>query len=123
MCKNIDGLNGKAGKIVDWTLVISRVLIIPLLSLMLYGWWNHERRIHDGALNQAIVSGNRFTSEDGLEVWKEIAEIRGDVLILSAQQAAHLRESLPASELVGRSEYVKDYLEHDRRIGRLEAKP
>ena len=79
MCKSIEGLNGRTGKVVDWVRWVAQVGLLPLLGLALWGWWNHEERIDAIALAQHAIQSNRFTSADGLEVWREIAEIRADL--------------------------------------------
>jgi len=34
----------------------------------------------------ATIKGGRFTARDGLEVWKEIKDIRSDIAVLKARQ-------------------------------------
>ena len=79
MCKSIEGLNGRTGKFVDWVRWVAQVALLPILGIALWGWWNHEERIDAIALAQHAIQSNRFTSADGLEVWREIAEIRADL--------------------------------------------
>lgn len=79
MCRSIKGVNGRTGKLLDWVQWISQVLIVPLIALALWGWWNHEQRLNLVTLNQEVMANNRFTSADGLAVWKEIAVIRAQL--------------------------------------------
>lgn len=79
MCRSVEGVNGRAGRLLDWLAWISKVAMIPIATLALWAWWNHEERIDAVAVAQQIMSGNRMTSGDGLEVWREIASIRADI--------------------------------------------
>lgn len=75
----IPGINGKTNKLLAWAKFLSQVLVIPMIGLMLWAFWNHEERIDDLDISRATVEATRFTSENGLEVWREIAEIRAQL--------------------------------------------
>jgi len=86
VCKSIEGVNGTAGKVLDWVKYVSQVALLPLVALGFWGWWNHEERIDAVALaqqaiatTQEVMNANRFTSGDGLEVWKEISKLKRDI--------------------------------------------
>ena len=76
MCKSVEGINGWKGQMLDWVVWASRVAIVGLFGIMGWAWWDHEERIDALALAQQATQANRFTSADGLGVWREIAEIR-----------------------------------------------
>ena len=76
MCKSIEGINGTKGRMLDWIRWISQVALVPLLGLAMWGWWNHEGRIVANTTDLRVLDGNRFTSADGLEVWREISDIQ-----------------------------------------------
>lgn len=75
MCKSVEGVNGRAGQIIDWMRWVSQVLIVPLLGVAFMMWLNHEDRIDQITLTQAVMQGNRFTSQDGKEVWAAVASL------------------------------------------------
>jgi hypothetical protein len=82
MCKNVEGLNGKPGKVVDWAVTIARIATPLILTGVAFLWWNLEGRVDEAERDIAVMQGNLFTKEDGLEVWKQIgqfAAIREDI--------------------------------------------
>lgn len=60
----------------------------------------------------AEIKGNRFTSSDGLAVWKEIAQIR--------EQIAKLPNEFPPKWFIERLDKLEQSM--DRRLSSLEAK-
>lgn len=79
MCKNVEGLNGKTGKAVDWAVTIARIITPLLLTGMAFLWWNHETRIAKTSTDLAVMSGNRFTAADGLKVWQAMALLQSEI--------------------------------------------
>lgn len=112
MCKSIEGINGTVGKTLDWVRWFSQVLVIPLLFLAFSGWWNHEQRIREDSLAIAVMSGNRFTSENGLQVWREIANLQSQM-----QGKADLLGSAPVREDI--AEMKEDIRELRTRLDKM----
>jgi len=97
MCKNVDGLNGRAGKAIDWAVTIARIITPLILTVMGWAWWNHENRIDAVAQSVAVMEGNRFTMADGLEVWKRmeaITAMREDIAEIK-REVEYLRKRRP----------------------------
>ena len=120
MCQSVPSVKGPAGVYMDWAKWISQTIVFPLIgiamSAVLWGWWTHEQDIDELRLGQQ----SRFTAEDGNEVWQSIAESQREIVTMHERLSLHLETTLPASELVRMSTYQKEYLDHDRRIGKLE---
>jgi hypothetical protein len=76
MSVHVEGLNGKSGAVVDWAVAAARILTPLLLTGMSFLWWNHETRLQANTVGVQVMSSNRFTSEDGLEVWRAISVIQ-----------------------------------------------
>lgn len=106
MCKSIEGISGRTGKVLDWTRWISQVLVAPVLGLALWGWWNHEERIDAVAVAQEIMSNNRCTAKDCGEIWHEMTKIRAD-----------LDHKADAS---GAAPVLEDLRDHEERLRALE---
>ena len=112
MCKSVEGINGMTGKALDWArwgaIVVTPFLITALGGLFV--WLFLELREDTDANTTAIsalstamqvMEGNRFTSEDGIAVWraidgkadamgaepviKELEEIKAELLRLRAK--------------------------------------
>lgn len=67
-------LNGR------WTMMFKiAVIIVPLLTLHA-AWIGHE--VIESGKAIAAIQANRFTGSDGLEVWKEIANIQKTIAAL-----------------------------------------
>ena len=112
MCQSVPSIKDeRIGQIVDWTRWISQVLVIPLLIIMGYAWLNHEEKIDAMGLVNASIVSNRFTSADGLEVWREIARQQAEIATLSSRQAVHHELSAGWIDIIR---------EHERRLGKLE---
>jgi hypothetical protein len=79
MSQSIEGINGSVGKALDWIRWASQVLLLPLLCLFAWAWWNHEERIDALDTSIQVMQGNRFTSEDGLRLTEQIAEVRTEL--------------------------------------------
>jgi hypothetical protein len=112
MCSSIKSVSGKKGEYLDWIRWFSQVLLIPMLGLTLWAFWNHEERLDLLQLGQQ----NRFIASDGLKVWQQISEIQKNVLVTQERLSNHIQNTVPASELV-RSE---EFMNHERRIAKLE---
>lgn len=95
MCKSVDGVNGTLGKVLDWSAWVARVLVIPLLGLLGWMWWTHEERIDEIASEIRVIQGNRFSSDDALDMLtplqREIAAVRSE---LKQQEIDTLRREL-----------------------------
>lgn len=63
---------------------------------------------------------NRFTAQDGLEVWQSIADLQHDIAVLHERLDNHLRATVPANELVKVVDYAKDKVELERRLTAVE---
>lgn len=53
---------------------------------------SNQQKIAESNLAIKGITASRFTSEDGLEVWKEIAELQKQIAVLAAQFKAHTDE-------------------------------
>jgi hypothetical protein len=73
MCKSVEGVTGKPGQVLDWVRWFSQVLAIPLLGVVVWGWWDHEKRLNEADKQIAVIEGNRYTSVDAFEHSKEAA--------------------------------------------------
>ncbi len=112
MCRSVPSVtNEKVGNVIDWTRWVSQVLVIPLLLIMGTAWWNHEEEIDALHISTTGIVSNRFTSEDGLEVWREIARLQAEIAALASSQTLH--QSLS-------DDWINIIREHERRIGKLE---
>ena len=110
MCHSIPSVQGKPGVWIDWIKWVSQVALVPMIGLSLWAFWEHEERLDELQLGQQ----SRFTAEDGVA----LAQI---VLLIEERLAAHMMQTIPSGELVKTVDYQREYLDHDRRIGKLES--
>jgi hypothetical protein len=61
-------VNGWAGRVLAGLLVLAAVGVAGATV--------------SNTVRLAVIEGNRFTSEDGLELWREVASIRADMAAL-----------------------------------------
>lgn len=88
-----------------WALNVVTIALVSLSLWLAKGliaqMGDLEQRTKAVELWRAEVNGNRFTSSDGREVWKEIASIRQDML--KQEPPAWLKESLAEMKATMRS--------------------
>ena len=117
MCQSIPSVKNEAlGNALDWMKWVSQVAIFPMMAALLAFLWYGEQRMDRLELGQQ----SRFTAEDGLEVWKAIAEQQHNYAVLHERLDAHLKQTVPSNELVKVVDYSKDQRELERRLTTME---
>ena len=92
-----------------WTHLILTAIVLPLMWLFWQTQAEIQNKVQDNAEAIALMSSNRFTSQDGLEVWREIGRIREDIAALPPQD---FRDKL--------DEVERSINETNQRLARLE---
>jgi hypothetical protein len=77
--------NGNGGRWQVWFKILAGVTVAIVISLQtrtMIATTNMEREVGTLKEDVAAIKANRFTTSDGLEVWKEIARVRGEIALL-----------------------------------------
>ena len=98
------------GKII-WTAMQALVGLLVTISLLYTQ--NMSNNLNGLLQDVAVMKGNRFTSADGLLVWKEISKIQADLVNIKSKVA-----ELPPSWLRERIDKLEDRI--DKRLDAIE---
>lgn len=93
-----------------WTHLLLTAIVLPIMGLFWQEQSETRLKVQANAESIALMSSNRFTSQDGLEVWREIGSIREDIA------------SLPPQDFRDKLDNLENALsETNQRLARLES--
>jgi len=71
---NKTGGGGVVIRTTGWEVMLrlTQIVLVPLMGFLAYQVWLNSKAL-------AEINGNRFTSTHGLEIWREISDIRQEL--------------------------------------------